>query len=271
MITLMYKRKTNSKISFDIYRISDDTVATHMEKEFNIDEIIYRDEKEAIELDGSLTEWADNVSKLKALEVAAIEIGAEVPDDLIITTLYGATFKAENIEGYGIETSEYGRTLEQIKLEIEEYEKQRQQELIKREEKKKKAEIAKAIKVAKQQKEKEEKIEKKIKEEEKISEQLEERGIKYEPKLPPKKELTAIDIAHLSRIQKDITKLEKKKAEQTQFLNIALGAIERIEESGRLDLLLGQVVTRDRFIDAINRTETKIKRQKESIEKIKGI
>lgn len=162
--------------------------------------------------------------------------------------------------------------IDKLKILLTEYEKERQKELIKREEKKKKSEFNKAIKIAKQQKEKEQKIEKITKEEEKISEQLEKRGIEYIPKpIPPiKKELTAIDIAHISRIQKDITKLEKKKTEQQQFLNIALGAIERIEESGRLDFLLGQVVTRDKFIDEINRTTEKIKRQIKAISKIKG-
>ena len=50
----MYKRKTNVKISFDVYRISDDTLAEHFEKELDIDEIIYNNEIEAIDLDGNL-------------------------------------------------------------------------------------------------------------------------------------------------------------------------------------------------------------------------
>ena len=105
----MYKRKTHAKISFDVYRISDDTLAAPFEKEFDIDEITYKNEYEAITLDGSLTEWADNVAKLKALEVAALEIGSELPDSLDVTTLYGATFKAENINGHGTETTESGK------------------------------------------------------------------------------------------------------------------------------------------------------------------
>ena len=172
----------------------------------------------------------------------------------------------ENYEGY-ITTGGYITT-----PEIEEYEKERQQELIKREEKKKKAELKKAIKIAKEQKEKEQKIEKKIEEEKKIAEQLEERGIKYEPiPVPTKKELTTIDITHINRIQKDISKWEKEIKTQTGYLNIALGAIERLRESGQLQYLLTSVVARDRAMDKINITNTKIERQKIAIEKIRGI
>ncbi len=162
--------------------------------------------------------------------------------------------------------------MHKLKILLLEYEKERQQELIKREEKKKKAETAKAIRTAKEQKEKEQKIEKIIKEEEKISEELKKRGIEYIPKpLPIKKELSAIDITHIVRIQKNILKLEKKKTEQQQFLNVALESIKRIKEIERLDLLLGQLATKDRFLDEINRTNIKIERQQKAIQKIKEI
>jgi hypothetical protein len=147
--------------------------------------------------------------------------------------------------------------IQKVSEQMIDYYEERQKELIKQQEKKKKAEINKIKKLEKKQKLEKKKEIKIIKEEKLIT-------------FPTKKELTAIDIAHLNRIQKDITKLEKKKTEQQQFLNITLGAIERTEESGRLDFLLNQVVTRDRFIDDINRTTEKIKKQKDALIKIQG-
>ncbi len=147
--------------------------------------------------------------------------------------------------------------IQKVSKDMIDYYEEREKDLTKQQEKKKKAEINKIKKL-----EKEQKIEKK----KEIEITKEEKPIP----VPTKKELTLIDIAHINRIQKDITKLEKKKVEQTKFLNVALGTVERVEESGRLDLLLGAVVTRDRFIDDINRTNIKIERQKDAISKIKG-
>lgn len=260
---IMYKRKTHAKISFDVYRISDDTLASSFEKEFDIDEVVYTTEYEAINLDGKLTEWSDNVAKFKALEVASLEIGSELPDDLDVTTLYGSTFKAENINGHGIETSEYGQTIEKVKEEIRKYEEERQKELVKRQQKKEKADQKRKIKIEKE-------IEK------------EKKKPKPEPIIVPvtidekpttlifKKELTTTDVIQISRAAKRISKLEKQKIDQEKYLNIALGAIERIEESGKAEFLLGQVVTRDRWLDSIKITNTLIERQKEIIEQLKN-
>jgi len=253
----MYKRKTNVKISFDVYRISDETLAEHFEKELDIDEITYNNEIEAIDLDGNLKEWADNSAKLKALEVAASEIGSDVPDDLTITTLYGATFKAENIEGYGLETSEYGMTLEKVKEEIRKYEEQREQELIKRQQKQQKAEQKKKVKLEKEI----EKAKTKPIEEIKIPVTID-----TEPTvIIIKKDLTTMDIVQISRLQKSIGKLEKVRQEQEAFVNMYS---ERIK-SERLDLLLSSTKQRDDWIDEMNRTIRKIEKQQEAIEKIK--
>lgn len=83
-----------------------------------------------------------------------------------------------------------------------------------------------------------------------------------------KKELTTMDVVQISRLAKSITKLEKQKEEHQKYLNMTLAAIERIKESEKIELMLGQVVTRDRWIDEINITNRKIEKQKEAIEKI---
>ena len=57
--------------------------------------------------------------------------------------------------------------------------------------------------------------------------------------------------------------------EQVKYLNITLEAIKRIEESEKIELMLGQIVTRDRWLDEISRTNRKIEKQNEAIEKIR--
>jgi len=145
---------------------------------------------------------------------------------------------------------------------IRKYEEERQKELVKRQQKKEKAEQKKKIKIEKEI----EKEKKKPKPEPIVVPVI----IDEEPTtLTFRKELNTMDIIQISRAAKSISKLENRKIEQEKYLNIALAAIERIEESGRTDLLLGQVITRDRWLDSINITNTLIERQKEIIEHLK--
>jgi len=151
---------------------------------------------------------------------------------------------------------------EYIKEQIRKYEEQRQQELLKAQQKKEKADKKKKAKLEKERK----KAEKRPKPEEREVPVV----IDEEPIIITfKKELTTTDVIQISRAAKSISKLEKQKEEQTKFLNVALGAIERIEESEKLEFLLSQIVTRDRWLDSINITNTLIERQKEIIEHLK--
>ena len=146
--------------------------------------------------------------------------------------------------------------IKKVSDQMIEYYEEKEKELLKNQEKKKKNEIRKI-----KQAEKELKAKKK----EEIKEI--EKGIPIPE--PIKKELTTMDVIQISRLTKSITKFEKQKKEQQKYLDITLGAIERIEESGKLEFLLGQVVTRDRWMNEINITNIKIERQKEAIEKIR--
>ncbi len=139
---------------------------------------------------------------------------------------------------------------------IDYYEK-REKELLKTQERNKKTELRKIKKIEKEvRKEKEEEI------------KAIEKGIPIPE--PIKKELSTMDVIQISKLAKSIIELEKQKEEQQKYLNITLAAINRIEESGKAELLLGQVVTRDRWIDEMNRTIRKIEKQQEAIEKIKS-
>ena len=138
------------------------------------------------------------------------------------------------------------------------YYEEREKELLKRQEKKKKSELRKI-----------KQIEKELKKEKTEELKIVEKGIPIPE--PTKKELTTTDVIQISRAAKSISKLEKQKIEQEKYLNITLGAIERIEESGKAEFLLGQVVTRDRWLDSINITNTLIERQKEIIEHLKSV
>ena len=160
-------------------------------------------------------------------------------------------------------TEDYeGINEEFIKEQIKKYEEQRQQELLKIQKKKEKEERKRKIKLEKLQKEAEKRP--------KIEPQIVPVIIDEEPTtITIKKELTTMDVIQISRLAKSISKLEKQKEEQQKYLNVTLGAIERIEESGKLELLLGQVVTRDRWLDEMTRTNRKIEKQNEAIEKIK--
>jgi len=151
---------------------------------------------------------------------------------------------------------------ELIKEEIRKYEEQRQKEIVKRQQKKEKSKQKKKIKI-----EKEIEIEKKKPKPEPITVPV---IIDETPTtITFKKELTTTDVIQISRAAKSISKLEKQKIEQEKYLNMATAAIERIEESGKIYLLLGQIVTRDRWLDSINITNTLIERQKEIIEHLK--
>lgn len=258
----MYKRKTNSKISFDVYRISDDTLAKSFEKEFDVDEIIFKNENEALELDGTLNRWADDVSKLKALEVAALEIGTEVPNDLTTTILYGATFRAENIEGYGINTFESGDTIEYIKKEIESYEKKRKQQLTIRQKAKQQAD--------QKRKEIEEKQKYIVQKYKPITTETITTTIDNKPTtITTKHNLSTMDVIQVSRLYKSITTLERVKAEQEQHLQMYIDRIKEAEQTERYDQLLPAVKQRDKWQDEINMTNIKIERQNEAIKKLK--
>ena len=151
---------------------------------------------------------------------------------------------------------------EKFKEQLIKYQKEREQELIKRQKKQKQAEQKKKTKLEKEK----QKAEKKPKPEPQIIPVT----IDEEPTtIIFKKELTTMDVIQISRLAKSITKFEKQKEEQQKYLNITLAAIERIEESGKLELMLGQIVTRDRWIDEINRTNIKIEKQNEAIEHIR--
>ncbi len=141
----------------------------------------------------------------------------------------------------------------EISEQMIKYYEEKEKELLKIQEKKKKDELRKIKQTEKER----------VKEKKKELKPLE-LGIP----IYIKTELTTMDIVQISRINKSISKLEKQKEEQQKYLNITLAAIERIEESGKADFLLGHVVTRDRWLDEINLTNIKIGRQKEAIEKI---
>lgn len=159
-------------------------------------------------------------------------------------------------------SKEYGKSLDQLRVEIEEYNKEQEQIRLKNQQKKEKEDKKKKAKLEKLQKE----AEKRPKPEPQIIPVT----IDEEPTtITIKKELTTMDVIQISRLAKSISKLEKQKEEQQKYLNIPLAAIERIEESGKLELMLGQIVTRDRWLDEINRTNRKIEKQNEAIEKIK--
>lgn len=153
-------------------------------------------------------------------------------------------------------------TIEKIKEEIRKYEEKRKQELIKIQQKQQKEEQKRKAKLEKEKaKAKEKPIEEII-----IPVTIDE----IPTTITIKKELTTIDVIQISRLAKSITKLEKQKEEQEKYLNITLAAIKRIEESEKLELMLGQVVTRDRWMDEINRTNVKIQKQKDVIKHIKS-
>jgi len=146
--------------------------------------------------------------------------------------------------------------VKKVSEQMIDYYEEREKELLKIQEKKKKNELRKI-----------KKLEKELKKEKKEELKVIEKGIPIPE--PIKKELTTMDVIQISRLAKSITKLEKQKEEQEKYLNITLAAIKRIEESGKLELLLGQVVTRDRWLDEISRTNRKIEKQNEAIEKIR--
>ena len=146
--------------------------------------------------------------------------------------------------------------IKKVSEQMIDYYEEREKELLKIQEKNKKIELRKIKKAEKE-------LNAKKKEELKTIE----KGIPIPE--PVKKELTTMDVIQISRLAKSISKLEKQKEEQQKYLNVTLGAIERIEESGKLELLLGQVVTRDRWLDEMTRTNRKIEKQNEAIEKIK--
>jgi len=151
---------------------------------------------------------------------------------------------------------------EKFKEQIQKYKEERDQELLKAQQKKEKADKKKKAKLEKERK-KAEKRPKPEKREVPVT-------IDEEPTtITIKKELTTMDVIQISRLAKSITKLEKQKEEQEKYLNITLGAIERIEESEKIELMLGQIVTRDRWLDEISRTNRKIEKQNEAIEKIR--
>jgi len=170
----------------------------------------------------------------------------------------------ESFDMYDIYTEQINKKKiqKEIEFEIQKYKEEREQELLKRQQKKEKADKKKKAKLEKLQKE----AEKRPKPEEREVPVV----IDEEPIIITfKKELTTTDVIQISRAAKSISKLEKQKEEQTKFLNVALGAIERIEESEKLEFLLSQIVTRDRWLDSINITNTLIERQKEIIEHLK--
>lgn len=146
--------------------------------------------------------------------------------------------------------------IKKVSDQMIDYYEEREKELLKTQEKKKKDELRKI-----------KKIEKELKKEKKEELKIIEKGVPIPE--PIKKELTTMDVIQISRLAKTITKFEKQKEEQEKYLNITLAAINRIEEYGKLELLLGQVVTRDRWMDEINRTNIKIQKQQEAIEKIR--
>ncbi len=96
----MFYRKAKIKVKFDMYRITGAVFLGTFEKEEEVEQDPkYDSREEAIRLDGTLEEWAENVAKLTALTLAAGWVGADVPEDLDTTTVTGNTFEARNIVG----------------------------------------------------------------------------------------------------------------------------------------------------------------------------
>lgn len=121
-----FYRKCKVKITFDMYRIRDtegNPVNIFLERfvkdvEYEEDPK-YKSRKEAYEIDGTLEEWADKVGKALAIDIASKWVGADVPEDLDVTTVTGNTFEARNIRGEPYDLEEGSLCPEDVELRIQ--------------------------------------------------------------------------------------------------------------------------------------------------------
>lgn len=208
-----------------------------------------------------LKEWATRVAK-EVTDMMCKRACGSISDSVFCNNTYPETF----------DEIQFGESedviIERAKSEIDLYEKQREQKLLKEEQKKEKSRLSKIKKLEKEK----ELAEKEHKPEKVEQKEIEIEAVKEDKPIPVivKKELTGTDIAHIHSSEKKISKINETIQKQTKYLNVALGTIERTEESGRKDLLLGAIISRDRALDNIKLQNEKIKRLQESITKIRG-
>ncbi len=210
-------------------------------------QFIFREEK--MNFNTSLVRWRD--IKGSKFEKVIKEAAEKECNSL-------GTPKLCNFEFEIYDTTEEIMDIDKHKIKLETYQKERNQDLKKRQQKKEKEDKKKKAKLEKERKKAEERP--------KPEPQIVPVTIDEEPTtIIIKKELSTMDIVQISKLQKSIAKMEKQKKEQEAFLNMYN---ERIK-SERIDLLLSSTKQRDEWQDIIDRTNRKIEKQQEAIEKIK--
>jgi len=107
---MSFIRKITFEITFDVY--SDDRFVPPTIVKTSESEKIYENKKDAYNKGGELESWANNVAEFYAVKVASDHVGSSIPSfrDTStwkdISTVYGSTYNAQNIDYNVISVSE---------------------------------------------------------------------------------------------------------------------------------------------------------------------
>lgn len=87
--------------------------------------------------------------------------------------------------------------------------------------------------------------------------------------VPPVRVPTII-LEQIGILDKRLSELEKRKSEIEKNINVARGAIERLRESGKIEMMRAQEGTEKRLMSELKVQNTIIRRQKDAINKLKS-